>query len=350
MIAISSCLFLLFSIILFITSVLFPKKEKELAGKFVSRALFVVFIVSLFQGDLVYSRGKKSIRRRWDVTLLFISTIFLVLIEIFTAMVVTNSETFNLIPIYKSFASNTYGLILTVQLVSWFLLMIMGMIWQYIDNKEHIQVPEDVKNRAHMGNEKIQCNSCSSIFQFDIYSGICPKCGTYNPLNQNTFYQENRYKRKKSTAALVKPIIWVIVIFSIGIIGALVDQKINGKDDLNFDINIPTINLPEVENLTTNNVDSYFTPEEIDDLLEEIKADNNLETIYHKEIYDNDLRNSSGEKYNEVTIFVATDDSEKVSWYQFYKYQESSENHNAGEIEFYIGAESDSLTKDDIIQ
>jgi hypothetical protein len=210
-------------------------------------------------------------------------------------------------------------------------------------------VPEDVKNRAHMGNEKIQCNSCSSIFQFDIYSGICPKCGTYNPLNQNTFYQENRYKRKKSTAALVKPIIWVIVIFSIGIIGALVDQKINGKDDLNFDINIPTINLPEVENLTTNNVDSYFTPEEIDDLLEEIKADNNLETIYHKEIYENDLRNSSGDKYNEVTIFVATDDSEKVSWYQFYKYQESSENHNAGEIEFYIGAESDSLTKDDIM-
>ena len=168
-------------------------------------------------------------------------------------------------------------------------------------------------------------------------------------MNQNSNYRENQYKRKKSTLELIKPIIWVILVFSIGIIGAIVNQQINGKDDLNFDINIPTLNSNMVENSTTTDVDSYFTPDEIDDLVEDIKAENNFETIYHKEVYENDLRNTEGEKYHEVTIFVATDDSEKVFWYQFYKYQEASKQHNAGEIEFYIATESDSITKSDVV-
>ena len=37
-----------------------------------------------------------------------------------------------------------------------------------------------------MANEKIKCKSCRKSFDPDLYSGLCPKCGTYNGQRMNS--------------------------------------------------------------------------------------------------------------------------------------------------------------------
>lgn len=374
MISFTSWFYLIFSIILFITGILLPKKEKTLSldGKKTKRLIRILFVFALTQGKLLYARGTMFIRRRWNITLILVSAIFLILADVFTAMVVMDARSFDMVPIFSDFVSYTYGLILTIQMISWFLLIILGAIWHYIDSKEHIQVPKDVMNQPLKSSDKIQCNSCSTVFQYDTYNGICPKCGAYNRLNENTYSRENKYKRKKSGMELFKLIFYVILIISIGVVVAIWAEKWNKKNSLNFDIDIPEINIPKVEPidkldldiptidipeinipkvepLEEKNKDSYFTPDEINALIDEIKTEHGFDIVYHKEIYDNDLSNSSGELYHEVTILIATEDSEKVFWFQYVKYQATTKEHKAGDIEFYMGAESNSITKSELM-
>lgn len=375
MITFTSWFYLIFSSILLITGLLLPKKEKPLSldGKKTKSLIRILSLFALTQGRLFYARGTMRIKRGWNITLIIVFTIFLVLADGFTAMVVTDARNFNMVQIISNFASNTYGLILTIQMFSWFLLLILGGIWQYIDTKERIQVPKDVMNQPMNSSDKIQCNSCSTIFQYDTYNGICPKCGAYNRLNQNTYSRENTYKRKKSAMELLKIVLAIFLIISLAIIATvIIEEKWNKKNRLSFDIdipeinipkvepidnlandipkvNIPEINVPEVEPSDGENLDTYFTTEEINVLLDEIKTKNDFDIVFHKEIYDNDLRNSLGERYHQVTIVIATKDSEKAFWFQYFKYQETTKEHKAGDIEFYMGAESDSITKSELM-
>ncbi|MDF2869195.1 MAG: hypothetical protein K0R05_770 [Anaerocolumna sp.] len=105
-----------------------------------------------------------------------------------------------------------------------------------------------------------------------------------------------------------------------------------------------------VTDLTRNtDASGNFTKEKINHLLEEIKTEQKLDNMYHKEVYNTDKKDESGYKYHKVTILIASDANEDVYWYQFHKYPEATDRYKAGEIVLLMGMKSDSLTKSDII-
>jgi hypothetical protein len=245
-------------------------------------------------------------------------------------------------------------------------------------------MPNNMKNFSQKDDKRtlVQCSSCATVFHYDRCEGICPNCGKYNQLTGNTFYVENIYKSKKAIFAVFKSIGMIILIFVVIIVGTLIKYKLdenNEPDGMN--IKIPAFNFEVGEEKDKTEINDYkdnsknsdntnnleegehkdssenlenkntlnFTPDEINMLLDEIKEEDNLEATYHKEIYKNNLTDDSGEKYNEITILIANNESEKVYWYKFYKYLKTSEKYKEGEIVFYMGAESSTLTKSDII-
>lgn len=74
-----------------------------------------------------------------------------------------------------------------------------------------------------------------------------------------------------------------------------------------------------------------FTSEEIDQLLKSIQEENNIDILNHKEIYTNNEEDEYGELVDKVTI-VATTESSKLVYFQYYKYLTTTEKHKAGDI------------------
>lgn len=396
MIVINSVLFFLVSVILMITGMFISEKEIIFTAKG-KRNLFIIgLLAALLSGKPLHGlqgfmdlNRKKSIRRHWNAPIILVLGIILFFMDFLTAVIVTDAETLDMGYIITAFISFPCGMILTAQFIAWLLLIGAAFIWYYIDIKSRIQVPKNMNNLSQKEDKKtlVQCSSCATVFHYDHYDGICPSCGKYNPLSGNSYYFENSYKSKKAVFALLKSIGAIILVFAVIITGTVIKYKLDENNETSgMNIQLPEFHFQtegekntdnieagekdkgntkieendkentEIEENNKNNTEIVenqnsleFTTDEIITLLEEIKEDDNIEIAYHKELYKNNLTDDSGEKYNEIVILIATDDSDKVYWYQFYKYLGTSKNHKEGEIVFNMGAESSTMTKSDIV-
>lgn len=186
-------------------------------------------IAGILNGKLIISHGmnkKKSIRRQWNAPTILIMGIFLTFINLFTSLLVSDSEALN-IDYIKNLIAYPYGQVLLAQFIAWILLIFTSSVWSYIDMKDQIQVPEDVRNLKQDNNKKsvVQCSSCATLIRYDTNDGICPVCGTYNRPSE-AFYNENSYKRKKTVFELFKTISIIILIFAAIIIATLIQNHI----------------------------------------------------------------------------------------------------------------------------
>lgn len=363
MLIITSSSYLGVSSVLILIGILLPKIEVSLSKNIrnqISGVKILTGIFSLLKGDLLHGlhsildyKTPKSVRANWNAPFIFIASIFLFYLDFLTAGVIAAIDTLNPIRILEHTIIYPCGQLLIAQLIIWILLSITAFVWYYLDTKSSIPLPDNLTIHAREHNKRtlIQCLSCGTVFHYELYEGICPKCGHYNQFSENTNHLKNQYKRKKTVLELFKTYGMIILIFSAIITIAIIKQRSGYKDDLKIiNMKLPALNhQTEVEDARNSTAVVTFTTEDINSLLEEIKIENSYKTIYHKELYEDNLTDTSGEKYNKLTILTASDENEKVYWYQYFKYLETSKNHNAGEIEFYMGAESSSITKTDIL-
>ncbi|SHO51970.1 hypothetical protein [Anaerocolumna xylanovorans] len=355
LIVVTASSYLMFSLCFMIIGVFFPKYEKTVSSK-AGRNLFIMKLIAgvsaIYGGNVLHGihnitqETPKSIKRHWSALGIFITGIFLAFADFFTAVAITEPDTLNIGYILRSLISYPYGQVLAAQFTLWCLVFITTSVWYYIDTKDNIQVPHDVhtmQRETSLKSHQVQCSSCSTVFQYELYEGMCPECGVYNRLSENTYYRDNPYKRKKTALELFRAYGTVILVFASIITITIVKNHIDTNGGLTF------IQQKKADISEKDTVSNSFTPEEVAALLNDIKAEDGYETIYHKELYTDGLMDEDGEKYNEVMILVASDRDEKVSWYKYNKYLKTSENHKAGEIVLYMAAESDSLTKADVI-
>lgn len=228
MIAFNSAFYLSFSIAFLIMGVLLPKEDKKLSSK-TKRNLFIIELITGFmKGEwTIHLHGKnKTIRRQWNAIGIFISSIFLLSSNLFTILVVADSRDYNIGYILHTMISTPYGQILLAQFFGWILLNIAAFVWYYIDMKSRIQVPEEVKNMKQGNIENVQCCHCVTVYKYNLYNGICPKCHKYNQPSY-TFYNENSYKKKKALLELFKTIGLTILIFTAVIIITLIKNYVD---------------------------------------------------------------------------------------------------------------------------
>jgi hypothetical protein len=373
-----SALYLIFSVIIAVSGIFYPENPLAVSGK-VKKSIFILSIFSLLLSSdklhglsaLREANSLKSIRRQWNAPVILILGIILMLVEAFTALIITGSNTLILSYVLKALASNPYGKILIALFIGWVVLFLTSSVWFYIDTKENMQISDGIRDDITIhkpdmaDNERtmITCSRCGFIFNYSHLEGTCPNCGKHNKVKVNTIPYKNPYK-KKTIFVLLKSYGTIIGVFSAILIGSYFLYQMdygNGLQDLT--INNPSFeppaysyNIPADANNTnkdsnskqTDSKGSSFTEEEIQKLLDDIQTDTGIKIQSHRELYSNDQTDASGEKYHKVTILTATEDSDKIYWYQYYKYVTDSENHKAGEIVFYTGMESSTITKSDL--
>lgn len=354
MIVITASLYLILSVAIFITGNLVPTIDQTVfPARFFTGILTLLKDIPIHGLHITGSKSTKSARGNWNARSIFTLNIFLVSASYITIGLAVCPDFRNPVHMIRYTIAYPYGVILVAQPLLWTLLFITAFIWNYIDTASRIQVPKDYHSLKQKDNKKplVQCSSCAAVFQYNQHDGICPKCGNYNRLSESTYRIDKSYKQKKMRLKLFKTYGAVILSFAITFTLSIIRNSQEAKDDIaNKDIKVPAVSRDsKIEDTGEISDGTAFTPEDIGALLEEIKADNGYKTIYHKELYKDGLTDEDGNKCNEVTILIATDNSEKVSWFKFNKYLKTSKDHKAGEIVFYMGAESDSLKKSDII-
>ena len=359
-IILSSLMYLIFSIVIAIPGIFYPEKPTLLSDK-TKRNIFLIKLMAFLleknklHGLAALSDGKslKSVKRSWNAPVVFILGIILMFVEFFTALIISGSKTLDISYILKTLASITYGKMLIALFIGWVLLFLTTSIWFYLDTNENIQISDEKKtskqDAANIKKQIIKCGGCGNIFNYNKYDGMCPECGKYNQLSADTFYVES-HKRKKTIFILFRTYGIIIGVFCIILLGGLIKYQLDYGGGLNnLNINIPALGLQkEAQDTEEESEGSSFTAEEINNLLDDIRADTGCKTLYHKEQYKYNQTDTYREKYHEVIILIATDSSEKVYWYQYFKYLKTSEKHKRGEIVFNMGMESNTLTKSDI--
>ncbi len=351
---ITSICYLIFATTILSLGILIPEKGITLSGK----AVFVFGLLKLVYGITRGSPGRIDLtgRRRylskgWNAPSIMIIGILLSIPNLFSMLLISEVESLNPFQVAQALSTNPKGLVLAGMLVTWFLLIIASWIWYYMDTKETVKVPDDVGAQNQNGdkNSMAKCRACGEFYDYDRYDGSCPKCGKYNRPSAIS-YNENRYKKNKAALSVFKIFILIILIFS-GIVivphAKAFIEKLSPPEPAN--INVPAVNLPIAGTGSPGSETFEFTSEEIDDLLVKIEEKYELEIIYHRELYQNNEKDESGQRYNQVTILIATEESESVYWFQFLKYREKTDEYEAGEIVFYTAAESESLKKSDIM-
>ncbi|MFT4145300.1 MAG: hypothetical protein QM644_12665 [Mobilitalea sp.] len=343
LIVVSSALNLYFAVIfLFIGAFLSDK------GFFLSRKLLFVFslaelIIGLLQGKpkaVKLHRSKKHMTKEWNASGILIIGILLTCINIISMMPVTGSETLIAALIPSDFTATPFGLIMAALCISWFLFILFSQIWRSIDRKEsklseNEKSTEQEKDTLLNVPEKdvlLKCVNCSKVYNYSRSDGICPECGKYNTPS-TAFYLENSVQKKKTALSLYKIAIGLILIIPIIIIALHLNSFVKWLGTLE-ETSVETIIEPP---LSTFNIDDYssesFTSEEVDQLLQSIQEENNIDIVYHKEIYTNNEEDEEGEPVNKITIIVTTaESSQSLYYFQYYKYVATTEKHNEGDI------------------
>ncbi len=225
--------YLIFSFVFIITGLLIPKKGIFISAKASRYVSIISLLAGLSQGKLhpQLMKGNKTIRRQWNAPAIFITGILLIILNFISAIMISDPEAINIGYILLTCFSLPHGLILLVLLIVWFLLFITASVWFYIDAKSRIQVPDDVieHRKAYDSKPMVQCGSCNTVYQYDLYEGICPKCGEYNRYSENAYHLENSYKSKKSISGIIKNIGLAILIFAGAIIFTLIKGYFTGK-------------------------------------------------------------------------------------------------------------------------
>lgn len=225
--------YLIFSIIFIITGILIPQKGIFISAKASRYFSIISLLAGLSQGKLQLQlmKGNKTIRRQWNAPAIFITGILLVILNFISVIIISDPVTIDIGYILLTCIALPYGLILLALLIVWLLLFIAASVWFYIDTKSRIQVPDDViEHRKDYDNKPmVQCGSCNTVYQYDLYEGICPKCGAYNRYSENAYHLENAYKSKKSISGIIKNIGLAILIFAGAIIFTLIKGYFTGK-------------------------------------------------------------------------------------------------------------------------
>ena len=350
----TSICYLIFAVTILSMGALIPEKGITLSGKmlFIFGLLKLVYgITRGSPGRIDLPVGRRHLTKGWNAPGIMIIGILLSIPNLFSMLLVSEVESLNPVEAAKALINNPTGLVLAGMLFTWFLLIITSWIWYYIDTKHTIKVPDNIENQSQDGdkNSMAKCGSCGEFYDYDRHDGSCPKCGKYNRPSA-TSYNENRYKKNKAALNVFRIFILIILIFAGAVIlphAKAFIEKLNPPEPTN--INVPVVNLPIGGTGNAGSENMEFTSEEIDDLLVKIEEKYELEIIYHRELYQNNEKDESGRRYNQVTILIATEESETVYWFQFLKYQEKTDEYEAGEIVFYTAAESESLKKSDIM-
>lgn len=374
----TSSLYLIFSVIIAASGIFYPKNPIAVSEK-VKKSIFILSIFSLLINSnklhglsaLREANSLKSIRRQWNAPVILILGIILAFMEGITALIVTGSGTLDLNYVFKSLAITPYGKILIALFIGWVLLFLSSTIWFYIDTNETLQISEDTQDEIKMPRQQdmeenertmISCSHCGFIFNYSHLEGNCPNCGKHNKAKVITIaHRKSKSYKKKSLLVLLKSYGTIIGVFSVILIGSYFMNQINygsGSFDppvVSYNPPANSSNLPEnsgsntdSNNNQTDRNGSSFTAEEVQKLLDDIQADTGIKFQYHKELYSNNQTDASGEKCHKIIILTTTDDSDKVYWYQYYKYTTDSDTHKAGEIVFYAGMESSTITKSDL--
>lgn len=225
--------YLIFSVIFIITGILIPKKGIFISAKTSRYFSIITLLAGLAQGKLHLQlmKGNKTIRRQWNAPAIFITGILLVILNFISVIIISDPVTIDIGYIFLTCISLPQGLILIALLIVWLLLFIAASVWFYIDAKSRIQVPDDViAHRKDYDNKPmVQCYSCNTVYQYDLYEGICPKCKEYNRYTENAYHLENSYKSKKSISGILKNIGLAILIFAGAIIFTLIKGYFTGK-------------------------------------------------------------------------------------------------------------------------
>ncbi len=225
--------YLIFSFIFIITGILIPKKGIFISAKASRYFSIISLLAGLSQGKLHLQlmKGNKTIRRQWNAPAIFITGILLVILNFISIIIISDPVTIDIGYILLTCIFLPHGLVLLALLIVWFLLFIAASVWFYIDAKSRIQVPDDViEHRKDYDNKPmVQCGSCNTVYQYDLYEGICSKCGEYNRYSENAYHLENSYKSKKSISGILKNIGLAILIFAGAIIFTLIKGYFTGK-------------------------------------------------------------------------------------------------------------------------
>ncbi len=343
LLVVSSASSLYFSVIfLFIGAFISDDKGIFLSRKF----LFFLSLVELILGFLLgkpkaikLHRSKKHVTKEWNASGILIIGIILICINIITMMPVTDSETILSALTTGDFIETPYGLILAALCVSWFLFIIFSQIWRSIDRKEK----ELLKNEKSTEQEKdtladipeknvlLKCVNCAKLYNYDRFDGICPACGKYNTPSV-ALYLENGVQKKKIALHLYKIVIVFILVVPIIIIALHLNSFVKWLGTLEENSVETSIEPP----LSTFHIDDYnsesFTSEEVDQLLMSIEEDTGSKILYHKEFYTNNEVDGNGDLVDKITIIVTTEGNNSLQYFQYYKYQTTTEKHNEGDI------------------
>ncbi len=351
---VTSICYLIFAVTILSMGALIPEKGITLSGK----VLFIFGLLKLVYGITRGSPGRIDLpgRRRhlpkgWNAPGIMIIGILLSIPNLISMLLVSEVESLNPVEAAKALINNPQGLVLAAMLFTWFILTITSWIWYYIDTKHTIEVPDTIGAQNQNGdkNSMAKCRACGEFYDYDRHDGSCPKCGKYNRPSAVS-YNENRYKKNKAALNVFKIFILIILIFAGVVIvphARAFIEKLSPPEPAN--INVPVVSLPIGGTGSAGSENFEFTSAEIDDLLTKIEEKYELDIVYHRELYQNNEKNEAGQRYNKVTIIIATEESETVYWFQFMKYQEKTDEYEAGEIVFNMAAESESLKKSDFM-
>ena len=308
----TTSLFLVFSFVFMITGILVPDKDILFSAKAKRNLYILTLISSIIDRKRLLSlnsiRKTNSLRRHWNGSAIFAIGIPLFFMFFMSAGLITNSKSWDLGYIFFGYTGYTYGLIMTIQMIIWILLIFTAYIWQYNDLKNNTQVLNYMKNQRADNNRnadynwnkdynqksKIQCSVCNTVFTYDIYNGICPACGKYNRFSENSFDTQNAYKRKIAGLTVVKSFGFIVLITAAIAVVLLVDNgKINKNVFSNLIVN-PGLNQvsenKDIENIRMGDTDTLtFTADEIDELLGDILADNDGVNMLHREVYEDNV-------------------------------------------------------------
>lgn len=336
LLVLTSAAYLYFGATLLVIGVFIPDKGIVLSRKFLLTFGLVKIIIAFLQGKpkaVNLHRNREYVTKEWNALGILIIGIMLFFLNIFTMMLVTGSETFSIPFITASLMKTPFGLILAALCIGWFLLTITSWIWYIIVTKEgevSKKSTEQLKDTVIDSPEKkalLKCVDCGIVYNYDRCDGICPKCGKYNPPS-SAFYLENRSQKKKTALHFYKIVIGIILLFPVIIIASNLGNFWNW-------INTPEETAPKEAPLTSFDLDDYssesFTSEEIDQLLKSIQEENDIDILNHKEIYTNNEEDEAGELVDKVTI-IATTESSKLVYFQYYKYLTTTKKHKAGDI------------------